>query len=77
MIKGLKSAENVCKKLLPNKSNTSLIVKKMVQSARMSKCFAEKMFPSKGLKFSRGYSKAVDHLQHMSDSPAYSLWYAG
>ena len=73
----LKSVKKVYKKLLPNKSNASSIVTKMAESAMMSKCFAEKMFPSKGLKFSRGYSKAVDRLQQMSNSPAYSLWYAG
>ena len=43
---------------------------KMVESARMLKGFSEKMFPSKGLKFFRGCSKAVD-------SPVYSPWYAG
>ena len=75
--KELKSTEKVLKKLLPRKSSTASIVSKMAESAMMSKCFAEKMFPSKGLKFSRGYSKAVDQLQRMSNSPEYSLWYAG
>ena len=73
MSKELKSAKNIYKKLLPNKSNASSIVTKMAESAMMSKCFAEKMFPSKGLKFSQGYSKAVDRLQQMFNSPAYSL----
>ena len=47
-----KSAEKVYKKLLPKKSNGTPIVQRMAESTMMSKCFAEKIFPSRSLKFS-------------------------
>ena len=73
---GIKNAEKVYKKLLPNwnRKNGTSIVKKMAESAVMAKCLSDTMLPSSGIKFSRGYSKAADQIQRASDLPKNSIW---
>ena len=72
----VKKIEKVYIKLLPgsNPKNGTSTVRRMAESAMMAKCISNSMFPSLNLKFSRGYSKAADHLQSKLLSPEHSIW---
>ena len=75
----VKKVEKVYKKLLSgsDRKNGTSIVQRMAESAMMAKCLSDSMFPSLDLKFSRGYSKAANHLQSKSLSPEHSVWNPG
>ena len=76
MSEEVKKVEKVYKKLLPKSGikNRTSIVRRMAESAMMAKCLSGNVLPSMNSKFSRGFSKGLDHLQSESLSPEHSIW---